>query len=78
MMAKDPREEMRRIQRTASKICVHILRSDYPLIDIDLERDALREECSRLFPDRLWLFDMIYESRFDRLISQWRPETSDD
>ena len=68
----DPREDMRDLQRKADRISCLILNSEYPLIDIEIERASLREECARLFPDRLWLHDLIYESRFDRLIADWR------
>ncbi len=75
-MKTDPRERMREFQRKADRICCLILNPEYPLIDIDLEREALREECARVYPESLWLYDLIYESRFDRFIEQWRGEDS--
>ena len=38
----------------------------------DAEKAELREECARQFPDKLDLYDMIYESRFQRLWEQFR------
>ena len=38
----------------------------------DLAEWELRMECLRLFPDRMELFEQIYESRFQRLREQFR------
>ena len=66
---------MQELSRAADRVCVHILTSDYPDIDIEIEIDNLRETCRELFPDRMALFDMIYISRFERLRQQFRePE----
>jgi len=62
---------MEELKREADRICVHILRSDYPDVDIAIERARLREWCERTFPDRMDLYDMVYESRFDRLLEQF-------
>jgi hypothetical protein len=77
-VSSDPRETMRDLQRGANRICEHILDAGYPLVDVQIEREALREECARLFPERLWLFDLVYESRFERLIQQWRDAVPED
>ena len=66
------REKMALLQRHADRICVLILSTDLPEIDILLERNKLRALCEELFPKRSDLFDMIYESRFDRLWKQFR------
>jgi hypothetical protein len=42
------------------------------MTDVEIEKAELREECARLFPDKLALYDMIYESRFQRLWEQFR------
>ena len=62
------------IRRMAERIAVLIVSSDYPLVDIAIERSNLRDEAEALFPDRMEIYDRIYESRFDRLIEQWRTE----
>ena len=51
-----------------------IVSTDYPLVDITIERSNLRDEAEELFPERMEIYDRIYESRFDRLIEQWRNE----
>jgi predicted house-cleaning noncanonical NTP pyrophosphatase (MazG superfamily) len=68
------REKMREIQREADRICSLIVASDYPEIDIELMKAALREKVEEYFPDGLDLYEMIYESRFRRLKEQFRNE----
>ena len=70
----NPREGMRELQRMSHHICALILSSDYPEIDILLERQQMRARAEELFPDRMDLYDMIYESRYDRLLEQFRNE----
>ncbi len=69
---KRDREAARQLSRMADRVCSLILLEDYPRIDIEIEKEQVREECKRLFPDRLELYEMIYESRFNRLWSQFR------
>ena len=73
-----PRERMAILQRGADRICNLILYSDCPEVDILIERRKLRDDCEELFPDRMDLFDMIYESRFDRLWEQFRRAEEED
>ena len=70
----DPRERMREVQRMADRVCTLILSSDLPAIDIEIEKNKVRERYLDLYPDREWLFDLIYESRFDRLWEQFRDQ----
>lgn len=72
---EEEREKVRKFQRLADGISRMILTADYPEIDIELAKGALREECQRLFPDRMELFELIYESRFRRLWEQFRGES---
>ena len=65
---------MRRLQREADRICVLILSTDLPKVDILIEVEKLRELCEELFPGREELFDMVYGSRFDRLWEQFGDE----
>ena len=71
-MAGDPRDEMREIQRMANWVCVLILDTDLPAVDIEIEKNKVRDRCLELYPDREDLYDMIYESRFQRLWEQFR------
>jgi hypothetical protein len=62
------------LKRRAERICSLILFSELPWIDILIEIQALREWLATVDPERLWLFDLIYKSRFERLWEQWRLE----
>jgi hypothetical protein len=70
----DPRQAMRDLQRQADRVCVLILSSDLPAIDIEIEKNKVRERCLELYADREQLYEMIYESRFQRLWDQFREE----
>jgi hypothetical protein len=65
---------MQDLQRQADRVCVLILSSDLPAIDIQIEKNKVRERCLELYPDREELYEMIYESRFQRLWEQFREE----
>lgn len=69
-------EKLSRLQRAAERVCTLILVTDIPAVDIAIERRQARELCQRLFPDRIDLFELIYESRFERLWRQFRTEPS--
>ncbi len=70
----DVREPMRQLQRMADRVCSLILSSDLPAIDIEIEKNKVRERCLELYPNREELYEMIYESRFQRLWDQFRTE----
>lgn len=74
---QDGRETLRQFQRRADRICSLIVGSDYPRIDIIIEIGNLRDECRRLYPGSMDLFEHLYEHRFDRLWEQFREEESD-
>ena len=62
----------RKFQQRADRLCFLIVSTDFPQRDIDIERLYLRTEVARLFPDKVRLYEMIYESRFRRLLAQFR------
>ena len=66
------RQKMHELQRMADHGCMLIVSTDYPEIDIDIEKAKVRERCEELYPDRMELYNMIYESRFNRLWQQFR------
>jgi hypothetical protein len=68
----DPRQSMRELQRMADRVCVLILSSDLPAVDIEIEKNKVRERCLELYPEREQLYEMVYESRFQRLWEQFR------
>jgi hypothetical protein len=64
--------KVREIKTMADRISSLIVSSDYPMIDIEIEKQKLRERISELFPDKIDLYDLIYEPRFRRLKDQFR------
>jgi hypothetical protein len=62
----------RKWQRRIDRLSFLIVATDTAEREIDIERLYLRTEAARLFPDKLPMYDMIYESRFQRLWSQFR------
>ena len=71
-LVSDPREAMRELQCMVDRVSVLILSSDLPAIDIEIEKNKVRERCLELCPDRERLYEMVYESRFRRLWDQFR------
>jgi len=65
---------MREIQRMADRVCALILSSDLPAIDVEIDKCKVCDRCLELCPDREELYEMIYESRFQRLWDQFRGE----
>ena len=66
----------RTFQRHVDRLCVLIVASDCSEREIDIERLHLRVQAARLFPDRMRLYDRVYESRFRRLREQFRAPHS--
>jgi hypothetical protein len=60
------------IRNLADKISFLIISTDYPKIDIEIEKERLKERIKELFPDKTYLYDLIYEPRFRRLEEQFR------
>lgn len=63
---------MKRLKAVADRICTQIVEAGFR----DEEKLAARVQearalCRELFPDRIELFDIIYESRFKRLWEQF-------
>jgi hypothetical protein len=61
----------RRFQRRVDRLCFLIVATDVPEQDIAIERLFLRTEVARLFPERFRFYEMLYESRFRRLLEQF-------
>lgn len=64
--------KIREIRAMADRIASLIIGSDYPMIDIEIEKQKLKERISELFPDKVDLYNLIYEPRFRRLKDQFR------
>jgi hypothetical protein len=58
--------------RRIDRLCFLIVATDTSERDINIERLFLRTEAARLFPEKRDLYEMLYESRFRRLLAQFR------
>ena len=61
-----------RLREKADLVCVLILCDRISDKTIAGERKLLRQWCEKFLSDRIDLYDMVYEARFDRLIAQFR------
>jgi hypothetical protein len=62
----------------ADAITSRLLYSDEPRVDLDIAINDLRDFVETSLPDRVWLFDCIYEARWRRLREQgWEHERPD-
>jgi DNA-directed RNA polymerase subunit RPC12/RpoP len=64
-------EKIQEIKRFADKIAFLIVSTDYPKIDIEIEKEKFRDKLTELFPDKAYLYELIYEPRFQRLKEQF-------
>jgi hypothetical protein len=68
----DPRARLRELQRLCDDVCARIVATDLPEVDVQIAIAAVREFAEQHFPERLDLFEMVYEARFERLWQQCR------
>jgi len=68
---------VREVCGMADRIASLIVASDYPMIDIEIEKKKLQERISEFFPDKEYLYELIYEPRFRRLREQFRESGID-
>lgn len=71
---EDEKKKANLIQKDAQEICKMILNDECPRIDVEIAVNHLREKVKKLLPDKMLTYQMIYESRFRRLWSQFRPD----
>jgi hypothetical protein len=71
-MLDSEEEAYRDFQRHVDRLCFLIVASDCSEREIDIERLHLRVQAMHLFPDKIPLFELIYERRFRRLREQFR------
>lgn len=63
------------IQNLADEISSKIVSGEYSKVDFEIAKEKLRQMCEEYFPEKMYLFDMIYASRFKRLWEQFRSES---
>ena len=67
-------EKLAEIKNAQDRIVSLILNEDSQAVDIEIEKTKFRELIRSLFPDKAYLYDLIYEPRFKRLWEQFRGE----
>ena len=68
----EEKEKALEIQSAASRICQMILDDSCAEVDIEIAKEKLKERVAELFPDKITVYEMVYESRFKRLWDQFR------
>ena len=68
----EEKERAREIQEEAARICQMILDDSCAKVDIEIAQQKLKDRVAELFPDKIDLYEMIYEARFRRLWEQFR------
>lgn len=73
MRVDDPMTEFADyLQQQADRVVNLILHSDLPWVDIAIQIEQLRYLCEEEAPEKMAIFEMLYEARFHRLWEQWR------
>lgn len=72
------RQQFEEIQKRADDICLKIVSGEYSKVDLEIAKESLRDLCGRYFPEKMYLFDMLYASRFKRLWEQFRSDSESD
>ncbi|MCD6080885.1 MAG: hypothetical protein B6D53_01910 [Candidatus Omnitrophica bacterium 4484_49] len=65
-------EKVLKVQREADKICQMILNPGFDRVDIEIAKQQFLNLLQELFPDKIHLYDLIFEPRFQRLWEQFR------
>ena len=65
-------EKLSKVKRTHDKIVFLIMNTDYPKVDIEIEKAKFKELIKELFPEKAHLYELIYKPRFRRLWEQFR------
>ena len=74
-LIKEEEAKYRELQRDVDRVCSLILITDYPDIDIRIEIEKVKKRFIEVYPDKLYLYELIYESRFKRLFRQFRNQS---
>ena len=62
------------LARTSDRIGSRILHEDLEWVDIAIEIEQMRDLVRAHCPDKLDLFEHLYEARFRRLWDQWHSD----
>ena len=65
-------EAIAEIRQLVDRISSLIINTDFPAIDVALKKEQVKETIRHYFPDKEYLYDLLYEPRFTRLWQQFR------
>ena len=65
-------EKAAQIRKMADSIVSLILNTDNTWIEVELEKDKLKNLIADILPEKMPLFELIYEPRFKRLWGKFR------
>lgn len=68
---RDEDSRIREITAMADRISTLIVDSNNAVSEIEMDKLRLKEMISELFPDKTYLYDLIYERRFRKLTEQF-------
>ena len=71
-------EKLSEIKRAQDRIVFLILNTDYQEVDIEIEKAKFKDLINELFPDKVHLYELIYEPRFRRLWEQFRKTVQEE
>lgn len=71
---EEERQKAQVILEDANHICRMILDEGCQKVDIEIAQERLKEKVAELFPDKMNVYQMIYEARFKRLWEQFREK----
>lgn len=72
-LQREEDEAVRELQRRVDTVCARVTEQRTPRAQLEAWMAEVRLFAALRFPDQLDRFDRIYESRFDRLLSQFPP-----
>jgi hypothetical protein len=67
-------EFAQRLARASDRLCSRILHEDLEWIDVQIEIENLRDFVRSKRPEKLDLFERLYENRFRRIWDQWHDD----
>lgn len=71
----DEDKRVQEIQNEADRICLMILDKNFSKVDIEIAKGKLYSSCQEKFPDKIHLYNLIFEPRFKRLWEQFRENS---
>lgn len=70
--SEEERKKAKEIKDDAQNICQMILDDNCLEVDIEIAKKKLKKKVETLFPNKMTVYEMIYEARFNRLWDQFR------